>query len=273
MKVPAQRYVGDGRGHRAGRLRDGLRRADADGVGEGQLIQRPLGQPLGEGGDRVGLHRSVERAAERDRDGGGDPQPGRARLGRDSGPLPDQAGHRRALVSRAEAVRDRHDDVDLVDPGGQGAVQAAFVQHQPDVTDAVLARRPCDYRRQHRRHHRLGVRHLRDQGWPRERHGLYPPRARRDAALEKFDLARGGQDPRLVLQAIARRDLDKLDQWTRRCAHEVRPSRSRCPGRRRAVRRCARRAPGRASEPGRVCAIAAVRRCASAASRAWDVPR
>ena len=98
---------------------------------------------------------------------------------------------------------DRDDDVDLVDPGPQRPVETAPVEHEPRVRDPGAARDPL--------HHRLGVRHRRDQLGVRERNGLDPPRPGVHELGDQLELGLGGQDHGLVLQPVTRADLHDGD--------------------------------------------------------------
>jgi hypothetical protein len=122
----------------------------------------------------------------------------------------DRLGDRHPQVSLAERLGRDHHRVELADAGGERAVVAALVQRERRVDDAVV--------RGQSRRDGLGVGELRDALRMDERRHLDASCARGDGALDQRDLLGRRERLRLVLQAVARRDLDDLDAAHRRRA-------------------------------------------------------
>ncbi len=122
--------------------------------------------------------------------------------GGDVEPRRDLAGGVDALVAQGEPVGGDDHDGDLVAAGGDGAVEAAPVEDQPDRAQPRVADDLGE--------HGLGVGHLRHQVGPREGGHLDPPEPGVQAAADQLDLGLGGQQPGLVLQPVARGHLDDL---------------------------------------------------------------
>lgn len=181
-----------------------MRHAHPDGVGQRDLAGAGGRRPRDESRDRVGRHLALEGAAERGRDRHRRRHPGRAGE-------PEHLLHHRGegvgggvLVAQVEGVAGGDDQVDLVDAGVQGAQEAAPVEHQPDVRHVVTPG--------HLVHHLLGVGHLRHGVRADEGDRLHPAHPGRDRQFDEADLVLGGEDRRLVLQAVAGADLDHLDR-------------------------------------------------------------
>ena len=177
--------------------------ADADRVGEHDLVRTEAGDRLGQAEDLRGLDAALERAAEGHADRDRHRQP--VVVGAADDPLGDAQrvadGH--ALVALAERVGGREGVVDLVDAGGHRAVVAALVEHQSGVDDALDAMQ--------RRHDLLGPRHLRHALGVHEADGLDARDARGGQAVAELRPDLRGQRAGLVLQAVARPDVADLD--------------------------------------------------------------
>src|SRR5262245_58295943 len=208
VEVAAQGDAGHGFGDAPEDLGHLPRHADPDRVGNRDLEGRRL-RELARNVDHA-LHGNLalERAAEGGRDRDLRADPGGARGRRDLAPGADGVRARHALVAAVELVGREDDHADLAAAGRGGAVEPGAVQHQADVGDVVAARE--------RLQDRLRVRHLRDAARAHEARDLDAADAGLDRAPDELDLHAGRHARRLVLQAVARPDLDDLDAATLR---------------------------------------------------------
>ena len=122
---------------------------------------------------------------------------------RNLAPCADGIGARNALVPAIELVGREHDHPDLAATRRGGPVETRAVQDQADVGDVVALRQgPTNG---------FGVRHLRHAPRVHETGDLDAPDPGVDGAADEFELHLGGDRGRLVLQAVARPDLDDAD--------------------------------------------------------------
>ena len=148
-------------------------------------------------------HLSLERTPERGTDCNGGADAGGARPGDQLHRQTDRLIGGHALVAVAERVRRYDDNIDLVDSGSQGTVKSALVHDQPRVADTGWTRQ--------RRHHRLGIRHLRDPLRVHEAGDLDPARTSADRTLNQFHLVGGDEQLGLILQTVAGRHFADLN--------------------------------------------------------------
>ena len=147
-----------------------------------------------------GIHFAVEGTAEGRRDG--DLRAARMRP-RQTHHL-DAHGERRlgglALIARGEAVGCRAHRAQLFHARFDGAQRAALVQYQSDENHPFAAGQPG--------RHGLRVGHLRHQLRVHEAVRLEPAHAGSECAVDQFQLLRGREQHRLVLQAVASSDFN-----------------------------------------------------------------
>ena len=214
--VEMQAQDGVGRGGPGGLdlARHGPGIARADGVGQGDFLHAQFGYPADQIGDLPGRDLAVERAAPDAGQGGGQGRR-RPRLTRGVGAARDDIGQhlhllidRQALVLQPEPVGGGHGHIDLVHGRAQRAVIALAVQHQTDAAAAGLGGQ--------RRHDLFGPGHLRHVFRMDEADGLDPARPRGLQLLHQFGAHRRFKDSLLVLQPIARTDLDDSDRSAHR---------------------------------------------------------
>src|SRR5688500_15666434 len=203
VEMSTQGNARHGLGHPAEYLAYLARHADADRVGDRDLEWPGLRDLACDVDDALHRHLALERAAERgrDRDLRADSRGMRSRG--DLAPGADRLRARDALVPPVELVGRKHDHPDLPAAGGGGAVEPRAIQDQPDVRDVVAIRQaPEDG---------LGVRHLRHAPRIHEARDLDAPDPGVDGAANELELHRGRNRGGLVLQAVARPDLDDAD--------------------------------------------------------------
>jgi hypothetical protein len=175
------------------------RHGDPDRVGERDLAgpersefaQDPL-EPID---PDLALVRAAERGGERDRRGDSGLGGARTHVGRGG----DQARRIGTLVALGEGVGADDHSVDLVDPAGDRSVEAAPVEDQPDVG---RPERPRCVVGMQRRHHRVGIGHLRHPSRVHEAHRLDSADARAHEPRDQLDLLLGRQHRRVGLQPV-----------------------------------------------------------------------
>ena len=131
------------------------RHADADRVGEHDLVRARCDDPRGELGHAAGVDGALERAAERDADRDGRADAVRGRALEDPLRRPRRSPRRtRAALRWLNSSRGREREVHLVEPGLAQPVVAPLVQGEARVDDALapLDRRDDLLRAGHLRH-------------------------------------------------------------------------------------------------------------------------
>jgi hypothetical protein len=194
-----------------------------DGVRQHQLVRWLLGHLRGGLQHPPRLYPPLERAAERHAQRDGDPNPvfpGAAREPpgelysiRDGG----------VLVAPGELLGDREGVADLIHPGGHRPVVALLVEDEPGVDNALLAI--------YGGHDLLGPGHLRHAPGVDEAGGLHAPYPGRGQPVAELGAHLRGESLLLVLQAVARPNLDYFDAHqtiplsaSSRCSPALRPS-------------------------------------------------
>ena len=212
VEMQAQGGVGGGLAGGLDFSRHAPRIADADGVGQGDLLDAEGG----DAGDQIAdlLHRdlAVEGAAPDAGQGGG--QPGR-RAGRAfciTTARHDVRQHlhllvdAQSLVLQAEAVGGGHGDIDLVHRRAQRPIISLAVQNEADAAATRLIGKSG--------HDLFGAGHLGHVFGMDEADGLDPFRACRFEATDEVGADQRLQHRLFVLQAVAGADLDDLDEAT-----------------------------------------------------------
>ena len=172
------------------------------GVGQRNLVRPGCGDAFDHVEDARERHLALVAATERGRERGA-ARNGRITSTNDHGRRGvDRRGRAHALIVFREGVGARDDHIHLGRMCRERAVETALVQHQPDIA------RPCIAG--HRVEHRFGVGHLRHAFRVHEARDLDAIDARVDDATDQLGLLRGGEQHRIRLQTVARRDVDNV---------------------------------------------------------------
>ncbi len=227
-RQPVEREGGGGGFHH--RL-DAAGGAHADGVGDVDLIAAERRQPLDHIDDRRHRHLALVRTAQRARDRPAQPD---ARVlggpGHRHEPF-DRFGDRAVDVLLRERLAGRAEDHHFIGERGGGGLETLHVGRQRGIQRAGPA---LDAR-----HHVGAVGHLGHPPGRHERRGLHVDEAGVGQAVHQLHLGLGGHRRLLVLQAVARADLDYFHKMRERHLSNLVADR-RC-------RRSARRLPARGS--------------------------
>ena len=178
---------------------------DADGVADGDLERAEIGEARGHVGDARRRHVTFERTAERGGEIRAHAQACRARAIGDLTVGRDRVVDALIDVLAAEGLARGGEHGDLCHAGGDRAVEPGEIRHERGVT---RARPPRDARE-----HLRGVRHLRHPFRADERAHLDRRQIRGAQPVDELDLVGGRHARALVLQPIARADLDDGDAF------------------------------------------------------------
>src|SRR5262249_6225076 len=154
---------------------------------------------------------ALERTAERDADRDLDAEPVCTRTLGDAEPRLERLLHRRVLVSAVERLGRPQRVPDLVQPRSRAPLLAALVPGAARTYPPRLAVA--------RAHALLRSRHLRDASRVDEARALDHRQVRTGEALDELRADLGGEDVRLVLEAVSRPDI--ADRHARAGRHEA----------------------------------------------------
>ena len=181
-----QRFTGS-----AEDFRDLSRDADADGIGERDLVGPRLGDPSRDSDDPLDGHLAFEGAAERGADRDGRAQPCRIGLARDLKPRSDGFIGADALVTTVEGVACDHRHADLVATGSSGTLVATAIEHQADEVDALAPTKTAE--------HRFRIRHLGDLLRIYEARDFDPAQTCIEQSFDELDLGGRREHPGFAL--------------------------------------------------------------------------
>src|SRR4029077_11175503 len=203
MEVTPQRQAGQRSADAPDKLRYLRWHSGADRVGECELMRSTFGDASRQLHDAFGWDLPLDRTPDCAGEGRVRASLGCVRGGCDSEPCRHRLFGAHPLIASIERVARDDDHADLAAAGGESELETAPVEHEADIDDIRKARQ--------RLQNFLGIGHLWDLLGIDEARRLQAPHARGEQALDQLDLDIRGDDVRLVLQPVARTDLDDFD--------------------------------------------------------------